>query len=77
MPEAMRAKIPETIWTLARLTPEQERLLKEAEALLADGVLLAFTKDQISGSELTPSQLECLQGLEQQLGIVIVAVKPK
>lgn len=65
----------QAIWTLAKLTPEEERLLKEAEAALGAGVLLAFKHDRASPSSLTPSQLECLHGLEQKLGLVIVAVQ--
>ncbi len=67
--------MPESVWTLAKLTPEQERLLKEAEATLGGGVLLAFSRQQVAPSHLTPSQLECLEGLEKQLGLVILAVK--
>ncbi len=67
--------MPESVWTLAKLTPEQERLLKEAEATLGGGVLLAFSRQQVLPSQLTPSQLECLEGLEKQLGLVILAVK--
>ena len=67
--------MPETIWTFATLTPEQQQLVKDAEATLGDGVILAFAKNQVSPSDLTPSQLECLQGLEQKLGMSIVAVK--
>jgi hypothetical protein len=66
----------QTIWALANLTPEQERLLKEAEATLGSGVLLAFKGSEVTPSELTPSQLACLQGLEQRLGMVIVALHP-
>ena len=69
--------MPETMWTLARLTPEQERLLKEGEATLGSGVVLAYAKGEVTPSELTPSQMECLQGLEQKLGMTLVVVKPK
>lgn len=69
--------MPESVWTLAKLTPEQERLIKEAEATLGDGVILAFSKDQVIPSQLTPSQLERLQQLERTLGIAIVAVKSR
>ncbi len=63
------------IWTLAPLTPEQERLIKEAEATLGAGVLLAYRRGQVEPSHLTPSQLECLEGLEQKLGLTILAVE--
>lgn len=69
--------MPEAVWTLTKLTPEQERLLKEAEAKLGAGVILAFTKDQVTPSQLTPGQLEALQQLERKLGLAIVAVKPR
>ncbi|MBI3977402.1 MAG: hypothetical protein HY331_04365 [Chloroflexi bacterium] len=69
--------MPEAIWTLAHLTPEQERLLKEAETALGNGVLLSFSEKQVAPTDLTPSQLECLQGLERKLRMPVVAVKPR
>jgi hypothetical protein len=63
------------IWTIAKLTSEQEKELKEAEKTLGNGVILAFAESQVAASELTPSQLECLQGLEKKLGLVLVSVK--
>ena len=65
----------EGVWTLKDLTEEQKRLLNEAEESLGGGILLAYDRDQISPSDLTPDQLECLQGLEEKLGAVVVAVK--
>jgi hypothetical protein len=65
----------QAIWTLATLTPEQERLIKEAEATLGAGVLLAFRQGQGTPTQLTPSQIACLQGLEQKLGLVILALQ--
>jgi hypothetical protein len=67
----------QTIWTLAHLEPEQERLVKEAEATLGGGLLLAYRPADVNPTALTPSQLECLRGLEQKLGVVLVAVKPR
>ncbi len=64
------------LWTLAKLTPEQERMLKEAEATLGGNALLAFSKEQAAPSELTPKQLEALQQLERKLGMTVVAVRP-
>lgn len=63
------------IWTLASLTPEQERLLQEAEGTLNGGVLLAFERRDVMPTELTPSQLERLTGLEQKLGLILVALR--
>ncbi len=68
--------MPEKVWTLAHLTPEQERLLKEAEATLGNNVLLAFTPNQVQASDLNESQLECLKGLEDKLGVTVLAVRP-
>ena len=65
----------QAIWTLASLTPEQERMLKEAEGTLNSGVLLAFERREVIPTQLAPSQLECLVGLEQRLGVVIVALR--
>ncbi len=67
----------QAVWTLAKLTPEQERMLKEAEAKLGDGVILAFSRNQVAPSQLTPAQLESLQQLERKLGMEIVAVKSR
>ncbi len=68
--------MPEAIWTLAKLTPEQESLLKEAEASLGGGILLAFSRTEVVPSQLTSSQVECLEGLEKKLGLVVLAVQP-
>jgi len=65
-----------SIWTLANLTPEQEQMLKEAEASLGGGVLLAFKGSEVAPSRLDAPQLECLRGLEERLGLVVVAVRP-
>ena len=67
----------QSVWTLAKLTPEQERLLKEAESKLGDGAILAFSRDQVTPSQLTPAQPESLQQLERKLGMAIVAVKSR
>jgi hypothetical protein len=65
-----------TIWAMANLTPEQERLLKEAEATLGGGVLVALQGTEVIPSQLTASQLACLQGLEHRIGLVVVAHQP-
>ena len=68
--------MPQGIWTLTHLTPEHEQLLKEAEATLGANVLLAFTDGQVVPSQLTESQMECLKGLEDKLGVTVLAVEP-
>jgi hypothetical protein len=62
------------VWTLAHLTPDQDRTLKDAEAKLGAGALLAYQRSELVPTPLTESQVECLHGLEQQLGLVIIAV---
>jgi hypothetical protein len=69
--------MPQGIWTLTHLTPEQEQLLKEAESTLGANLLLAFSDGQVELSQLNESQLECLKGLEDKLGMTVLAVKPK
>lgn len=64
------------IYTLRQLTPEQEQMIKEAEQSLGGGVLLAFSDNQVRPADLNPSQLECLQGLEEKMGMTILAVEP-
>ncbi len=72
-------------YALANLTPEQERLLKDAESTLGGGILLAYSRSDggavrapsgVAYSDLTVSQVECLEGLEQKLDLVILAVRP-
>ena len=63
------------VYTFTHLTTEQERLLKEAEETLGGNVLLAMTDASVGPSDLNESQMECLQGLEQKLGMTILAVK--
>jgi hypothetical protein len=63
------------IWTLTHLTPEQEQLLKEAEATLGANILLAFNDAQVTPTQLTESQMECLKGLEEKLGVTVLAVE--
>jgi len=67
--------MPGQVWTLADLTPEQQRLVAEAEKDLGDGILLAFARGTVAPSDLTPDQLARLQALEKQLGLVLVAVR--
>ena len=67
--------MPQGVWTLTHLTPEQEQALKEAEARLGVKVLLAFSEGQVVPSQLDESQLEYLHDLEQKLGVTILAVE--
>ncbi len=64
------------VYTLKHLTPDQERLLKEAEGSLGGGVLLAFSDEQVRPTDLNDSQIECLKGLEEKLGMTVLAVEP-
>ncbi|MHB0870986.1 MAG: hypothetical protein ACYC5J_16245 [Chloroflexota bacterium] len=64
------------IYTLSHLTEEQERLLKESESTLGGGVLLAYREGEVEPAQLNESQMECLKGLEEKLGMTILAVWP-
>ena len=73
-----------TKYAFASLTREQERQLRDAEATLGGGILLAYSEADggvvsppsgIAYSDLTTSQVECLEGLERQLGLVVLAVR--
>ncbi len=63
----------DTVWKIAGLTDEQLKQLKEAEKTLGPFNLLAFQSIPIQTAQLNESQLECLQGLEKNLGLTIVA----
>ena len=73
-------------WSWARLNRQQLDLIKEAEETLGADILMAYRPDQRADARgelitqsgfqvasLNESQLECLQGLEQQLDSVVVA----
>jgi hypothetical protein len=64
------------IWTLAHLTPEQERLVKEAETELGGSLLLAYKIGDIVASPLDEHQVAYIQDLEEKLGLTILAVQP-
>lgn len=76
-------------WTWADLSPDQQRLLSEAEQSLGADYLLAFApggaapadeRRPVSGittAALSESELECLNGLENQLGSVVVAYRKR
>ena len=62
------------IWILAKLTDGQLRLVKEAEQTLGSIQVLVFQPGDLKVAGLNESQIECLQGLEKNLGgLTIVA----
>ncbi len=64
------------IWELANLSAEQLRSIQEAEQTLDSVSLVAFDSvDTTNVAKLNESQIECLQGLEQKLGLTIVAYR--
>lgn len=75
-------------WSYAVLGPEQLELVEEAERTLDTDVVMVYrpsawgtvdpevvTADGLHPVELEPTQLECLQGLEQRVGGVMVAYR--
>ncbi|HEY3345654.1 MAG TPA: hypothetical protein VGJ97_12040 [Anaerolineaceae bacterium] len=73
-------------WSWAKLNGEQIDHLKEAERTLGARLLLAYQSDaqaKIQGEQfsksgmhvaaLNESQVECLVGLEQKIGSVVIA----
>jgi hypothetical protein len=67
--------MPNGVWTLAHLNPDQEQELKEAERDIGGGVLLAFSPAPINPSDLSPDQLNKLHDEEKKLGVTLVAVR--
>lgn len=64
------------LYVLANLNNEQLEQVKEAErTLIPDIEILAFKSADSEVARLNPSQLECLQGLEQKLGLTLVAYR--
>jgi hypothetical protein len=77
-----------TDWNWAKLNTNQLEQLKEGEETLKVDYLLAYQEDEkadaqlieafrtgLQTAELDDSQLECLQGLESNLGAVVIAYK--
>jgi hypothetical protein len=75
-------------WSYADLGPEQLALVAEAERTLDTDVVMVYrpsawgtvdpeivTADGLRPVALEPSQLECLQGLEERIGGVMVAYR--
>jgi len=80
--------MPNMNWAWANLTNPQLQHVAEAENTLGADYLLVYQPDRsltspavgsLSGglqiASLTPSQVECLQGLESQLQAVVVAYR--
>lgn len=72
-------------WTWAMLDRRGVDAVREAEATLGADVVLVYSEGApdadgtaragLAPAPLTPSELECLQGLERQLGGVAVAYR--
>ncbi len=64
-------------WLVAKLSDEQLTKLEEAERTLsAESIsIVAFEPTDSRLANLNDSQKECLQGLENSLGLVLVAYK--
>lgn len=70
-------------WNWALLNRDQLEMLREGERTLGADILLAYRKEpsgmggvslkNLKVAELDESQLECLQGLEENLETVVVA----
>ena len=61
------------IWMLANLTDDQLKLVREAEQTLGSINVLVFRPADLKVAGLNESQIECLQGLEKKLGMMVVA----
>ncbi len=61
------------VWLLANLSADQLRALQEAEQQLGPVSILAFQPEQAKVAQLNESQVECLKGLEGQLGLTLIA----
>lgn len=61
------------IWMLANLTDDQLKLVREAEQTLGSISVLVFRPADLKVAGLNESQIECLQGLEKKLGMMVVA----
>ncbi|MEN9938626.1 MAG: hypothetical protein RLZZ387_5205 [Chloroflexota bacterium] len=78
----------EQYWTWANLTPQQQRILSEAERHLGEAYLLAYQPLDPSAVQAAPSagvslpaaplserQLDRLLDLEAQVGAIVVAYR--
>ncbi|MBI4787647.1 MAG: hypothetical protein HY782_11440 [Chloroflexi bacterium] len=62
-------------YKLANLSDDQLKKIQEAEPTLGSINLLAFQSVALNPAQLNVSQLECLQGLEKNLGVTLVAYR--
>jgi hypothetical protein len=75
----------ETIWTWAKLDARGLSLVEEAERTLGADFVVAYAAGEartdvparlpLRAANLDESQLECLRGLEAELGVVAVAYR--
>ena len=75
----------ETIWTWAKLDARGLSLVEEAERTLGADFVVAYAAGEprtdvparlpLRAANLDESQLECLRGLETELGVVAVAYR--
>jgi hypothetical protein len=61
------------VWILAKLSQDQLELVHEAERTLGPFQLLVFKPAELPLGKLNESQLECLRGLEKNLGMTVLA----
>lgn len=75
-------------WTWAELSQDKLQMLMEAEQTLGADILLAYQparqgmdpgkvieRSRLSVASLNESQIECLQGMEEKLGTVVIAYR--
>ena len=75
-PRKKEDAMAERIYVLADLSEEQLRMVREGEQTLDPAVtILAFKPAESRVADLNGSQVECLQGLEQKLGLTLVAYR--
>ncbi len=63
------------LYRLAKLNDAQLKEIKEGESTLGSLNLLALQPIDLELAKLDASQMECLQGLEKNMGLTIVAVQ--
>lgn len=66
------------LYIAPKLSEEQQKMVREAEQTLHPGKIeiVVYRPVEADIVDLNPSQIECLQGLEQKLGgLTAVAIK--